>query len=123
MRRAAVAFANSYSAAASARRFATATARSWGLASITDLLELLVSELVTNAVRHADSPGIIELSELEAGMRVDVADECATPPTMSDIDPTADCGRGLHLVDELADAWGIDLRDDGKVVWFELSTR
>ena len=122
MRHAAVAFANSRAAASSARHFASATAREWGFEPMVDELELLVSELVTNAVLHADSSGEVRLSELDGGVRVDVADRSTTPPTMTSVGVDAPSGRGLLLVDHIADAWGIDLRTDGKVVWFELST-
>lgn len=121
MRQVAVDFANSRAAASSARHFAAATAQEWGLAPMTDLLALLVSELVTNAVVHADSAGVLRLSELDAGVRVDVTDASTTPPTLPAVDLTAGSGRGLHLVDQLADAWGVDLRANGKAVWFELS--
>lgn len=123
MRQVAVTFANSRAAASGARHFATATARDWGLAPMISVLALLVTELVTNAVLHADSAGVLSLSEIEAGMRVDVADVSTTPPTLLAIDFTASSGRGLRLVDELADSWGVDLHADGKVVWFELISK
>lgn len=123
MRQVAVDFANSRAAVSGARHFATATAHEWGLAPMVDVLALLVSEVVTNAVLHTDSAGVLRLSELDAGVRVDVADESTTRPTLGTVDLAAGSGRGLHLVDKLADAWGIDLREDGKVVWFELSAK
>ena len=86
--------------------------------------QLLVSELVTNAIRHA---GLTERETIrlvvetdERGMRVEVLDrgpgfELAEPAP----DPSRPSGWGLYLVRELSDRWGVD-RDDTTRVWFEL---
>jgi anti-sigma regulatory factor (Ser/Thr protein kinase) len=84
--------------------------------------ELLVSELVTNAVRHGlDRRGAVELTLRLAGrcLRVEVADGGAgfTPPTGGH-DPEDPGGWGLVVVDELVDRWGIDAAG-GTRVWFE----
>lgn len=122
MREAVVDFVASPSAAADARHFASATAREWGLADLVDTIELLVSELVTNAVCHAGSHGELRLAELDDGVHVGVTDASTDSPAVPLVDPTVASGRGLLLVRELSDAWGIDRRDDGKVVWFELTS-
>jgi anti-sigma regulatory factor (Ser/Thr protein kinase) len=90
-------------------------------------VRLLVSELVTNAVRHAD------LDEDDViGLVVEVADhalrvEVHDPgggfvPTAPSPDPVRPSGWGLYLVAELADRWGVD-SDDKTLVWFELDRR
>ena len=88
-------------------------------------VRLLVSELVTNAVRHADltAEDRIRLrAELHTGtLRVEVRDPGKgfqlRPP---EPDPTRPSGWGLYLVDELADRWGVDGHDRGTRIWFEL---
>ena len=122
MREAAVDFWASPSAAAHARHFTVAVITDWGLTASVDTIELLVSELVTNAVRHAGTSGEVRIAELCDGVRIGVADASTDPPTLDVIDLTSSSGRGMHLVSDLSDAWGIDLRDDGKVVWFELTS-
>ncbi len=90
-------------------------------------VRLLVSELVTNAVRHANrAPGdsIVLVSELaEKTLRVEVHDPGGgfVPSTPSP-DPARPSGWGLYLVAELADRWGVD-SDDRTLVWFELDRR
>ena len=90
-------------------------------------VQLLVSELVTNAVRHAnlDSGDVIELViELaDFTLRVEVRDPGGgfVPSTPSP-DPARPSGWGLYLVAELADRWGVD-SDEETLVWFELDRR
>jgi anti-sigma regulatory factor (Ser/Thr protein kinase) len=85
-----------------------------------EMATLLVSELVTNAVLHAGTA--IELCvELRGGiLRVEVRDGTTLAPSRRRYDLTAGTGRGMMLVEELAAAWGSELVDDGKLVWFEL---
>lgn len=84
---------------------------------------LLVSELVTNAILHGRAP--LELRAQSApgsGLRVEVADhDPSRPPLLNTAENlTEPGGRGLQLVDSLADRWGWSESGDGKVVWFEL---
>ena len=86
-------------------------------------VRLLVSEVVTNAVRHADlaAGDAIELVvELNGGaLRVEVHDPGGGfVPTAPAPDPTRPSGWGLYLVAELADRWGVD-SDETTLVWFE----
>ncbi len=81
--------------------------------------ELLVSELTTNALRHAAGPFEVRV-RAEPRVRVEVRDSSTRLPTVRDLDATEESGRGLHIVGELARAWGTEERADGKVVWFEL---
>jgi len=88
----------------------------------TDALVLMLSELATNAVRHAVTS--YDVSVRFAGdpwrVRVEVSDGGGGYPTRHE--PVADAahGRGLHIVGTLSDAWGVELRRDsaGKTVWF-----
>lgn len=82
---------------------------------------LLASELVSNAVRHAGSSSIaINFQVLADCVRVEVADEGpGFAPALPNPTPGKAGGWGLKLVDELADRWGV-ADDDGARVWFEL---
>jgi anti-sigma regulatory factor (Ser/Thr protein kinase) len=87
-------------------------------------VRLLVSELVTNAVRHAnlaDEDMILLVIELaESQLRVEVHDPGGGfVPTAPAPDPARPSGWGLYLVAELADRWGVD-SDERTLVWFEL---
>lgn len=107
--------------AARARRLVRGQLRSWGLADLTETVELLVSEVVTNAVRHAQGRRA-ELRLVRAGsLLCEVADEDHTLPTLLDARPDAELGRGLRVVSSLAREWGTSRTADGKTVWFELA--
>ncbi|WTF99295.1 ATP-binding protein [Streptomyces sp. NBC_00012] len=83
--------------------------------------ELLLSELVTNALIHTRHGAVVTVSVAPAKLRVEVRDFVSRLP-MSYV-PNADDGthgRGLFLVQSLADAWGVGAHALGKVVWFEL---
>lgn len=83
---------------------------------------LLVSELVTNVVLHADGRPVLELSVEADRLRISVSDTVGGAPRVRTDNPElADSGRGLLLVDSLSTRWGTDPRDPrGKCVWFEL---
>lgn len=82
---------------------------------------LLVSELVTNAILHASGPLELRARPLDDGLRVEVLDSASDAPALrTEVDLTDIGGRGLQLVDVLADRWGWSESDEGKVVWFEL---
>jgi anti-sigma regulatory factor (Ser/Thr protein kinase) len=106
---------------AAARRFVSAE-----LADVGTRLEtvvLLVSELATNAVRHATSAFELSIDRTDGRVRVEVADEGAGTPTPQAHDIDAPSGRGLQIVEALADEWGITERPPGKVVWFTLGLK
>ena len=115
------AFPSELSSAAAARRFAATTLRSWGRDDLIESTELLLSELVVNAVLHAASAVTVELHLRPGSLRVEVTDASATPPAPRPVDPVAVTGRGLLIVDALATSWGVDPAPPGKVVWFELA--
>ncbi|WP_419724001.1 ATP-binding protein [Streptomyces pratensis] len=86
-----------------------------------DVAELLVSELVTNALIHTRHGAVVTATATATALRVGVQDFAADLP--APYVPNADDGthgRGLILVRSLADAWGVEARALGKVVWFEL---
>lgn len=106
---------HSSAAPGDARRFI----RRWVVTGdLRDALELLVSELVTNAVSYADGEVELTVSSLGDRLRVEVSDTSSVVPRIPE--RHLERGRGLRLVDELADCWGVDGRIDGKSVWFEI---
>ena len=78
--------------------------------------QLLVSELVTNSVRHGRAPIDVQVAIDSGGVRIEVADHGAGVP--QDAPGERTCGYGLGLVKAFADRWGV--ADDPTVVWFEL---
>ena len=103
-----------------ARRFVAETL-SEDTAKVSDVVSLLVSEIVTNAVLHARTEVRVSIERGEDTIRVEIADECVSGPNVRHFTRHATTGRGLQLVDELSDRWGSEPREGGKVVWFELS--
>jgi len=83
---------------------------------------LLVSELVTNAILYGHGPLELRAHTEGSALRIEVRDqEPASPPVLrADAELTEIGGRGLQLVDTLADRLGWSTEDEGKVVWFEL---
>jgi GAF domain-containing protein len=91
----------------------------WGLAELSELTELLVSELVTNALRVAK--GSVELQLMRVGkLLVEVSDDDHNLPSLEPSELLDEEGRGLGLVSQLASRWGTSRKAVGKVVWFEL---
>lgn len=103
-----------------ARRLAGGQLAFWGLGEHREIAELLVSELVTNALRHG--AGSIRLSlRARCGMvRCEVEDAGATVPRVRRSGEGDEGGRGLRLVSMLSSGWGSTRTPTGKVVWFEL---
>lgn len=105
-----------------ARRLIDAALHEVGFRGDAALVQLLASELVTNAIIHARPPFALRLDVTDVRARVDVEDGDAEHlPVRRDADPTdlAPGGRGLMLVDELADEWGCEVPGgDRKSVWF-----
>ncbi len=83
-------------------------------------VELLVSELVTNAVVHAVSAPRIEVHLGPASVRVSVRDADPRLPRQRVPDEERPGGRGLHLVEQVSTRWGAEPTGEGKVVWFEI---
>lgn len=105
-----------------ARRLARRALERWDLEELTDSVELLVSEVVTNAVRYASRPVTLRLLRTEV-LRCEVGDDSPQLPRQRRARDTDEGGRGLFLVNRLARRWGATRLSTGKVVWFELPTR
>jgi GAF domain-containing protein/anti-sigma regulatory factor (Ser/Thr protein kinase) len=88
---------------------------------VVDDVELIVTELVTNAVLHGEQPITLRLHEVAGGARVEVEDSSRSMPVVPRSSTDAMTGRGLALVATLADSWGVEpVAGDGKVVWAEV---
>ncbi|MFI5681402.1 ATP-binding protein [Streptomyces cellulosae] len=98
--------------------------RHWGRPGRAEVAELLTSELVTNALVHTDRDAVLTATVGPRGLRVEVRDFVARRPRLravnADDGTHGTHGRGLILVQSLADAWGVRLHGVGKAVWFEL---
>lgn len=105
-----------------ARAFVEETLRGWGQEPLCDVAMLLTSELVTNSILHAHSPVSVSIELAEGSLRVAVSDDGNGMPVRRESVADATSGRGLALVDVLADDWGVDATPDspGKTVWFRL---
>jgi serine phosphatase RsbU (regulator of sigma subunit)/anti-sigma regulatory factor (Ser/Thr protein kinase) len=101
-----------------ARRLTRRALHRWGLDSLADSTELMVSEVVTNAVRFATRPISLRLLRTDV-LRCEVTDDSPQVPRMRRAAPGDEGGRGLFLVDQLAWRWGATRLSTGKVVWFE----
>jgi anti-sigma regulatory factor (Ser/Thr protein kinase) len=89
---------------------------------VLDEAELVISELVTNGVRHAAPPLTIRVScPAGDGLQISVTDGSADGPTARDADDLDETGRGMALVDYVSDDWGVDRDENGKTVWVHLS--
>ncbi|MBG0851555.1 ATP-binding protein [Streptomyces spinoverrucosus] len=104
-----------------ARRELRDLLRHWGQPGRAEIAELLTSELVTNAIVHTDDDAVLTACVGPGGLRVEVRDFVARPPRLrvANADDNTH-GRGLVLVESLADAWGVRPHGVGKSVWFEL---
>lgn len=103
-----------------ARRLARRALARWGMEDLTDSVELLVSEVVTNAVRYASKPVTLRLLRTDV-LRCEVGDDVPQLPRLRQARATDEGGRGLYLVNRLARRWGATRLSTGKVVWFELN--
>jgi GAF domain-containing protein len=102
-----------------ARRLTRRQLAAWGLERLSDTAELLVSELVTNAIRAASYE--VELRLMRVGkLLVEVSDDNHNLPQLQRAEADDVEGRGLALVSHLSRRWGTSRKAVGKVVWFEL---
>ena len=101
-----------------ARRFVAERVGEMGLECEVDDVALVASELVTNAVLHASSPTRVALYVHDERLRLEVHDDSSVMPERRRATDQASTGRGLALVDGLAEAWGVSLSaGGGKSVW------
>ncbi|MGV9420581.1 SpoIIE family protein phosphatase [Streptomyces sp. NPDC003674] len=109
-------------APARARAQVSALLRRWRTRDDTrDNALLLVSELVTNAVRFATGPVTVRLIRSGNGLLCEVGDTGNGRPRLRRVGPLADGGRGLHVVHGLTSRWGVRWTDTGKVIWAEVA--
>ncbi|MDH6116590.1 serine/threonine-protein phosphatase [Kitasatospora sp. GAS204B] len=101
-----------------ARRLVGHALRRWGLDELVENTELMVSELVTNAVQHAKKPVTLRLVRTSV-LRCEIGDDSPQLPRRRRAGLDEERGRGLELVAKCADDWGSTRLGGGKMVWFE----
>jgi anti-sigma regulatory factor (Ser/Thr protein kinase) len=118
-----VSFGADLESTTAARRFAERTMTDWSVdGERFETARLLVSELVANAVTHAETDVTLQLDLSPERLRIEVRDGADGEPRARrprHDDPT---GRGLMIVEALADRWGVEPTPPGKTVWFELGS-
>lgn len=108
------------SSAGAARRFLAGTLETWSLDSLEEVACLLVSELVSNVLLHAETELDVHLRRTGDRVRVEVHDGSPRLPERKFYSVSSATGRGLVFVAELSSSWGIEPMPGGKAVWFEL---
>jgi len=103
-----------------ARHFVVDVLRSWGHGDLCPDAALIVSELATNALRHASSPFRAVVDRRRGGLRVGVEDATVTPLERRDAALDDVSGRGVDIVEALSARWGYSPLPGGKIVWAEL---
>ena len=90
---------------------------------ILDRVALLVSELATNAIRHGGTDFTVRVDQTPDEIAVQIADAGEGTPILRQAQPRDASGRGLQIVEALADSWGVrpEPSGSGKTVWFTLS--
>ncbi|AZM58363.1 MULTISPECIES: SpoIIE family protein phosphatase/ATP-binding protein [unclassified Streptomyces] len=110
------------SAVGEVRSAVTRTLAGWGLAEEALVTELIISELVTNAIRHASPPVRVRLIR-DRALICEVSDGSSTSPHLRRAATTDEGGRGLFLVARFAERWGTRYTAHGKVIWTEQPLR
>ncbi|MEW1642029.1 MULTISPECIES: ATP-binding protein [unclassified Streptomyces] len=106
------------------RRIVRSFLLEWGTPELSDAVELAVTELIANVVRHVpDRRCGLFLLRRPAGVRVEVSDSSPQLPDLhAEFDAESENGRGLVLLDAMTDKWGVTrAAEGGKAVWFECS--
>jgi serine/threonine-protein kinase RsbW len=107
---------------AASRRYVRDVLRGHPLANI-DAVELMVSELATNSVKHAHSDFKVSINDSGGEIRVEVRDTGRGQPVLRFPAPTEPSGRGLRIVEALSLAWGTADSPRGKTVWFTVPSK
>ncbi|MEU5293771.1 PAS domain S-box protein [Streptomyces umbrinus] len=102
------------------RAFLTKALTSWDCTTTADDARLLLSEILTNAVQHAQGPLGLHLCRTATELTVEVSDHSPHLPQPRLAAEDDESGRGLILVRALADTWGVRPTDEGKTTWFTL---
>ncbi|MFD4790450.1 SpoIIE family protein phosphatase [Streptomyces sp. NPDC058459] len=108
-----------------ARHLIGTEVRAWGAGARADEIELVADELITNALMHTEGSATVTLRLLTGGeprLRVEVEDSSSALPRRREPSDEGVSGRGLLMVDTLADAWGVEARGGGKAVWCDFRT-
>jgi hypothetical protein len=108
-------------AAPVARRLLGRACRSWSVQDLLEPAELVTTELVANAVRHAGSPVMLTVSLHQGDLQISVGDDSPVLPCQRTSTPSAEHGRGLLMVDALCKDWGMTCVGEGKVVWAKVA--
>jgi anti-sigma regulatory factor (Ser/Thr protein kinase) len=104
-----------------ARRFAADTLRGAPEDAV-DAVAMMVSELASNCIRHTESGFKLEISLTAHEIRVEATDRGSDQPRMRTAEPTDPDGRGLQIIDMLAETWGTEPQPgQGKTVWFTVA--
>ncbi len=107
-----------------ARHMVRAAVRAWGARDRADEIELVTDELITNALMHTEGAAVVTLRSFpgpDRRLRTEVEDSSSALPRRREAGASGVSGRGLLLVDLLADVWGVEARGGGKVVWCEFA--
>ena len=105
-----------------ARRFVTGQLADLGIDDRSGDPQLVTSELVTNAVVHAQTDITVRVALVEGKARVEVVDGSPAMPEARVPDEASPAGRGLYLVDQICPEWGVEPTESGKIVWFVVRT-
>jgi hypothetical protein len=108
-------------AAPVARRLLGQACRSWSVQELLKPAELVTTELVANAVRHAGSPVMLTVSLRQGDLQISVGDDSPALPQQVTATASDEHGRGLLMVDALCKDWGMTCVGDGKVVWAKVA--
>ncbi|MBR7833789.1 SpoIIE family protein phosphatase [Actinospica durhamensis] len=107
-----------FEAAGQARRLATTQLKDWGIEALSDSTELVVSELVTNALRYAEGPIGLRLI-CDRTLTCEVTDDSNTAPRLRRAHDDDEGGRGLFITEQLTQRWGARPNRQGKTIWAE----
>lgn len=97
----------------------------WGLHAVVGDAQLCVTELVSNVITHVGvgTPATLAVSMNDTRLRIELHDpDTRALPTLVSAQDESEAGRGMALIDALADRWGVQLRAEKKVTWCELAT-
>jgi two-component sensor histidine kinase len=114
-------FAKSAASVSAARRFARDALPDVPPNAL-EVVELMVSELATNSIRHSQTAFDVLIDRTKDDVRIEVSDRAGGTPTVRSPGPEDPRGRGLRIVEMLSEQWGVEYHTgDGKTVWFVVS--